>query len=86
MDMVESSVSVNTHVRESLAAAKVLALMGLLASMGADVNCQGAALDEALATARDGASVGALVGVDSVVSLKIRLAVEGLSSVSRERW
>lgn len=66
------------RVRESLAAAKVLALMGLLASVGADVDSQGAALDEALAAAGNGAGVGALVGVDSVVSLKIRLAVEAL--------
>lgn len=52
--------------------------MGLLASVGADVDGEGAALDEALAAARNGTGVGALVGVDSVVSLKIRLAVEAL--------
>lgn len=46
--------------------------------MGADVNGQGTALDEALTASWDGARVGTLVGVDSVVSLKVRLAVEAL--------
>lgn len=67
-----------SYVREALAAAHVLALMRLLASVSSDVNSQGAALDEALATTGNRARVRALVGVDSVVALKIRLAVEAL--------
>ena len=46
--------------------------------MGADVDGQGAALDEALTAPWDGARVGTLVCVDSVVSLQVRLAVEAL--------
>lgn len=71
------------YVGEALAAAHVLALVRLLAGVSSDVNSQGAALDEALATAGNRARVRALVGVDSVVALKIRLAVEALS---RESW
>ncbi len=52
--------------------------MRLLAGVSADVNSQGAALDEALAATGNRARVGALVGVDSVMALKIRLAVEAL--------
>lgn len=51
--------------------------------MGADVNGQGTALDEALTASWDGARVGTLVGVNSVVSLKIRLAVEALFRLSQ---
>lgn len=67
-----------SYVRETLAAAEVLALVRLLTGVSADVNSQSAALDEALVTAGDGAGVGALVAVDSVVALKIRLAIEAL--------
>lgn len=67
-----------SYVGEALAAAHVLALMRLLAGVSADVDSQGASLDEALATARNRARVGTLVGVDSVMALKIRLAVEAL--------
>lgn len=68
------------RVREALAATHVLALVRLLASVSSDVNSQGAALDEALATAGNRAGVGALVGVNPVVALKIRLAVEALAA------
>lgn len=46
--------------------------------MSANVDGESRALDEALSTAGDGAGVRALIGVNSVVSLKIRLAVEAL--------
>lgn len=52
--------------------------MRLLASVSSDVNGQGTALDEALATAGNRAKVGALVGVDPIVALKIRFAAETL--------
>lgn len=67
-----------SYVRETLAAAKVLALVRLLAGVRANVNSQSAALDKALSAARDGARIGALVCVYPIVSLEIRLAVEAL--------
>jgi hypothetical protein len=45
--------------------------MRLLTSVSANVNSQGTALDEALAAARNGARVGALVRVYSIVSLEV---------------
>jgi len=52
--------------------------MGLLASVGADVDSKGAPLDEALATAGSHARVRTLVGVYPIVALQVRLAVEAL--------
>ena len=43
--------------------------MGFLASMGPDVNGQGAPLDEALTAVRLIASVGPLICVNAMVSL-----------------
>jgi hypothetical protein len=60
-----------SYIREALAAANVLALVRLLTSVSANVNSQGTALDEALATARNGARVWALVRVYSVMSLEV---------------
>jgi hypothetical protein len=67
-----------THIGEPLAAANVLALMGLLARVCADVHGQGTPLDEALATSRGCTSVRTLVCVNAVVPLQVRLAVEAL--------
>lgn len=66
------------HVGEALPAPNVLALVWFLARVGANVYREGAALDEALAAPRRGAGIGALIGVDSVVSLQVGLAVEAL--------
>lgn len=75
-----------SYIREAFAAAKVLTLVRLLTGVSANVDSEGAALDEALATAGDRARVGALVGVDSVMALKIRLAVEALYGNKRLAW
>jgi hypothetical protein len=56
----------------------MLALVGLLAGVGADVDSQCASLDEALATSRLFAHVRALICVYPEVSLQVRLAVEAL--------
>lgn len=69
---------VGAHVGEALPAPNVLALVWFLARVGANVYREGAALDEALAASRRGAGIGALIGVDSVVSLQVGLAVEAL--------
>lgn len=67
-----------THVGEPLAASNMLALVRLLPRVGADVDGQGASLDEGLAAAGCRTRVRALVGVNAVVSLQVRLAVEAL--------
>ena len=56
----------------------MLANVRLLASMGANVHCQGASLDEALVASWRRTGIGPLIGVYSVVPLEIRLAVEAL--------
>lgn len=68
----------NPYVGEPFSAADMLALVRLLASMGSDVNCQGTSLDEALPTSGCHARVWTLIGVDSIMSLEIRLPVEAL--------
>jgi hypothetical protein len=60
----------------------VLALVRLLAGVCPRMDCQRAPLDEALATSRVVARIGALVCVDSVVALEVRFAVEALLTVS----
>lgn len=67
-----------TYVRKAFAASNMLALVRLLTSVCSDVNSQGASLDEALATARGGARVRSLIGVNSIMSLQVRLAIEAL--------
>ena len=69
-----------TYIREPLAAAHVLALVWFLAGVGADVDCESTSLDEALATSRRAALVRPFVGVDAVVPLQVRLAVEALQT------
>lgn len=54
------------------------ALMGLLACMRPIMDCQSTLLNETLATVLNRATVWPLVGMDAVVSLKIRLPVEAL--------
>lgn len=61
----------NTHVREALAAALLLAGMGFLASVSADVDGEGTSLDEGLATTCLVALVWPFVGVDAEVSLQV---------------
>ena len=56
----------------------MLAPVWLLASVGSDVDGQGAPLDEALGACSLGAMVWPLVCVYAVMSLQIRLAVEAL--------
>jgi hypothetical protein len=67
-----------SYVGEPFSTANVLALVRLLAGMCSDVDSQGTSLDEALSTSRCHARVWALIGVNSVMSLKIRLPVEAL--------
>ena len=67
-----------TDVGEALPASNVLALVWFLASVGANVYGEGAPLDEALAAPWSGAGIGALIGLDAVVSLQVGLAVEAL--------
>ena len=52
--------------------------MWLLPRMGPNVYGQGAPLNEALSTAPLITSVRSLVGMDAIVSLQIRLAIEAL--------
>ncbi len=60
-----------TYIREPLATANMLTLMGLFACMRPDVNCQGTSLNEALPASWCQAGVGPLVGVYSEMSLQI---------------
>lgn len=60
-----------TYIGESLVAAMLLAHMGLLASVGADVHSQCASLDEALATLRSIALIWSFVCVNAIVSLQV---------------
>ena len=67
-----------THVGKSTSAAFKWTLVRFFASMSAVVNGESAALDKALAAAWDGARVGALICVNLVVSLEIRLPTKAL--------
>jgi hypothetical protein len=69
-----------TYIGEPFAASHVLALMGFLAGVSADVDCESTPLNEALAAACSGALVRSFIGVYPVMSLQIRLAVEALQS------
>lgn len=60
-----------THIREAFATANMLTLVRLLAGVRSDMNGQGTPLDEALTTTRSRASVWALIGVNTVVPLKV---------------
>lgn len=53
-------------------------LVGFLACVGSDVNCKCTSLNEALSTTRCHARVWSLVGMNPIMSLEIRLAVEAL--------
>ena len=50
--------------------------MGLFTGMRAEMDSQGAPLNEALVAALDAAMVRALIGVYSIVSAEIRFTVE----------
>lgn len=52
--------------------------MGLLASMGAGMDSQGRALDEAFCTIWKTAAIGSFIRMYSKVSAQIRLSVESL--------
>jgi hypothetical protein len=69
----------SAYIREAFPTAFVLAAMRLLARVGASMDGQGAALDEALAAAGPVARIGPLVGMDTIVSLQVRLPIEHLS-------
>ena len=56
----------------------MLALIRLLASVGADVDSQRTALDEALTASGNRAGVRTFVGMNPAVSLQVRLAAEAL--------
>lgn len=59
------------YIRKGLVAGLMVADMGLLAGMCARVDSQGAALDEALVAVLDGAVVGPLVRMYSIVSAEV---------------
>lgn len=65
------------------------ALVRLLASVCPDVDGEGAPLDEAFVAAGGAACVRPLIGVNTEVSLQVRLAIEALQeqqrSVNRNR-
>jgi hypothetical protein len=67
-----------TYIREALSTANVLTLMWFFTSVGANMNGQRTPLNEAFATAWSHARVGALICVDSIMSLKIGLSVKTL--------
>lgn len=67
-----------SYIREPLPTSNVLALMRLLASVSTDVNSECASLDEAFATTRCHARIWSFICVDSIMSLKIRFAIETL--------
>ena len=67
-----------SYVGKLLATAEYPTLMGLFTSVGSNVNGQGTALDEALATVGFITRVGSFVGMDAMMSLQIRLAIETL--------
>jgi len=70
-----------THIREALSASYMLANVRFLSSMGPDVDCERAPLDEAFRASWRRTRVRALIGVYSVVPLKIRLSVEALQGI-----
>ena len=67
------------YIRECLMAAVMIANMRLLPGMRPRVNCQGASLDKALITVLHGAMIGPLVGVYSIMSAEVGLAIKGLT-------
>ena len=69
-----------SYIRESLSTPDMLALMGLFSSMGSYVNRQSTPLNKAFAAARCHARVRPFIRVNSIVSLKIGLAVEALET------
>jgi hypothetical protein len=75
-----------SYIREPLSTPNVLALMRLLACMGTYMNCQGTSLDEAFPTSWSHTRVWTLIGVDSVMSLKVRLSVKTLCGVRYMFW
>lgn len=70
--------SLGTDIREAFSTSNVTTLMRLLPCVGSNVDSQSTSLDEALATLGCHARVWPLVGVNSIVSLKIPFPVEAL--------
>lgn len=62
----------------------MLALMRLLTSVSTDVYSQGASLNEALPTSRCHTRIWTFICVDSIMSLKIRFAIEALCDIVSE--
>jgi hypothetical protein len=69
-----------SYIRESLSTPDMLALMGLFSSMSSYVNRQSTPLNKAFTAARCHARVRPFIRVNSIVSLKIGLAVEALET------
>lgn len=65
-----------SHIGEAPTAA--FALIGLLTGVGAVVSDKGATLNESLATAGDSVKVRTLVSMNSIIALKVRIALESL--------
>lgn len=59
------------YIREPLSASNVHTLMGLLASMGPNMDSESTPLNETFSTPGGHARIRALVGVNSIMSLKI---------------
>ena len=66
------------YIGKALAATIILATVGFLARMGADVHRQGAPLDEALVAPGMVAMIWPFVGVNPIVPLQVRFPIEAL--------
>lgn len=66
------------YIGKTLAATIILATVGLLARMSADVHRQGAPLDEALVAPGMVAMIWPFVGVNPIVPLQVRFPIEAL--------
>lgn len=71
-------ISMLSYIRESFTTADVHALMGFLPGVGANVDGESTPLNETLTTPWSHTRVWSLVGMNSVVSLQVRLPVEAL--------
>ena len=67
-----------SYIREAFSATREWALMRLVTGMGTAVDSQGAALDEGFVARFVVASVGAFIGMYSVVTLEIGFSIETL--------
>ena len=70
--------AVLTHVRESLATSFDLTYVWLFTRVGSMVDGQGTPLDEALTATGYLTAIRSLIGVNAIMSLQVRLAIESL--------